>query len=587
MCGIFAMIGQDNVVPTTLQALKLLEYRGYDSVGIATRYDDNIALYKQAGRVGELAPVVADVSGNIAIAHTRWATHGKVNNSNAHPFVDQDSMFAIVHNGIIENYASIRTQLEGQGVVFESDTDSEVVVQLLSQLYSYNNNVMLSIQQCVDSLAGSYALAIMHRYSNTLYLVRQGSPLCVAVDDKCSYVCSDANTISRYCSKVTILPDKSISALDSQLTIYDYSGKVVTVKPTSVVNSYEVVHSGDYMLDEIMSIPRCLERALQCYQPIDIPTSVLSRIRRIYMIGCGTAYHAGVVVASQMRQWCDIDIHCVVASEYAYSSYVTDKNTLAIFVSQSGETADTILACQVAKAKGAYCYGIVNNDNSTLSTIVSSISSIHAGAEIAVASTKAYTNSVLVLLLVAMDILTAKGYMSRSDKAMYLAQLNVLPSACDSMLASHDIPSLVDDAVPSAVFFVGRDIDYATAMESSLKLKEISYIHSEAYAAGELKHGTLALVEEGVLVVAICTSNRLLSKCHNTIMEVSSRGASTLLVSQYGIDNCHSIQLPVVADVAYSILSVLPMQLLAYYYAKKLHRDVDKPKNLAKSVTVE
>ncbi len=588
MCGIFGMIGHDNVIPTTLQAMKRLEYRGYDSIGIATQQGGDIAIYKQTGRVEELAPLLDSVCGDISIAHTRWATHGVVSSNNAHPFVSSCGNFALVHNGIIENYLSIRNQLASQGVVFDSDTDSEVAVQLLSQLYSHSGDILLSIRQCVDSLVGSYALAIMHRGTGVLYLVRQSSPLCVAIGDSGSYVCSDTNTISCYSQQVTLLPDKSIAVLSQGgLEVYDYNLDSVATQSSHIDSSYVPPISSDYMLDEIMSVPRCLERALVHYTRADISQSVARRIRRIYYIGCGTAYHAGVVVASQMRRWCDIDIHCVVASEFAYGSYPCDRHTLAIFISQSGETADTISACSRARSSGAYCYGIVNVANSTLTTMVEGASYIQAGAEIAVASTKAYTNSVLVLLLVGLDILSMRGQISSDSYAHYIAQLQLLPSACDSLLASNDIPSLLQGDIPTAVFFVGRDIDYATAMESSLKLKEISYIHSEAYPSGELKHGTLALVQEGVLVVALCTNNSLLSKCHNAICEVSSRGASVLLVSQYGIAGCDSIRLPVVGDIGYPILSVLPMQLLAYYYAKRLGRDVDKPKNLAKSVTVE
>ncbi len=587
MCGIFGAIGHDNVIPTTLQAMKMLEYRGYDSIGVATKVGGDIAVYKQAGRVEGLASRLDSVKGSIAIGHTRWATHGVVSDDNAHPFVDFSSNFAIVHNGIIENYDSIRTQLIGQGVTFSSDTDSEVIVHLLSQLYMRSGDILLSIRQCVDSLVGSFALVIMHKDSHKLYLVRQSSPLCVAINNSGSYVCSDTNTISNYSSQVYVLPDKSISVLDESLTVCNYALSNIEVAPTTVVCSYDKSISSDYMLDEIMSQPMCLARALDNYTKPSIPLQFLKKIKRIYYIGCGTAYHAGVVVASQLRKLCNIDIHCVVASEFAYGSYPCDNHTLAIFISQSGETADTISACNRAVGSGAYCHGVVNVSNSTLSTIVSSTSYIHAGAEIAVASTKAYTNSVLVLLLLALDILHSRGDMSLDTYNHYTHQLHLLPTACDSMLASHTIPQLLGDSIPSAVFFVGRDIDYATAMESSLKLKEISYIHSEAYPAGELKHGTLALVEEGVTVVAICTNNSMLGKCHNAICEVASRGARVVLVSQYSLPNCQVVTLPVVGDIAYSILSVIPMQLFAYYYAKKLHRDVDKPKNLAKSVTVE
>ncbi len=587
MCGIFGTIGHDNVIPSTMSAMKMLEYRGYDSIGIATKIDGDIAVYKQAGRVEGLADKLVDIQGSIAIGHTRWATHGVVSDNNAHPFVDSDNRFAIVHNGIIENYHSIRNQLTSQGVVFSSQTDSEVVVHLLSQLYTHCGDMLLALKQCVDSLVGSYALVVMCRHTNSLYLVRQSSPLCVATNSSGSYVCSDTNTIGNFADKVYMLPDRSIAVLDSTLEVYDYNLNTIGVEPTTITCSYDKPISSDYMLDEIMSQPLCLARALGNYTKPNIPLSVAKRTKRIYYIGCGTAYHAGVVVASQMRKLCNIDIHCVVASEFAYGSYPIDKNTLAIFISQSGETADTITACHRAIDGGAYCHGVVNVANSTLSAMVSSISYIHAGAEIAVASTKAYTNSVLVLLLVGLDFLLSRGQLSSDMYNHYMYQLHQLPPACDSLLASHSIPQLLGDNIPSAVFFIGRDIDYATAMESSLKLKEISYIHSEAYPAGELKHGTLALVEPGVLVVAICTDNSLLYKCHNAMSEVSSRGANVLLVSQYSIEGYSSITLPVVADIAYSILSVLPMQLLAYYYAKKLGRDVDKPKNLAKSVTVE
>lgn len=591
MCGIFGAIANNDVVDTTMNALKLLQYRGYDSVGLATKKGNTIEISKQTGRVENMQDRVAHLVSNIAISHTRWATHGGVTDNNAHPFLSYDNSVALVHNGIIENYKSLRQWITNQSIPLTSDTDSEAIVQLLAIQYNKCGNILLAIQQLVASLVGSFALAIVTKYDNNIYLVRQDSPLCVGKIDNGYCCCSDINTLAHYTDRVATLANKSIAVMsDSTLDVYNYQLKPIEVDFHTVDRIDSPIDSDNHMYNEIIGIPVAVQRSLANYGGIALPLSEQKKIKRIYFVGCGTAYNSGVVVASFLRQLLDIDIHCVIASEFAYSRYVVDSKTLMFFVSQSGETADTIKACEKANKLGAITYAVVNVANSSLSKVAKYVSYIHAGCEIAVASTKAYNCSVVTLQLLCLDLALCKGALSKEQHSKYISQLRVLPSQIERILSNKQ---LIQDIVSanlhcSAVFFVGRDIDYATAMESSLKLKEISYIHSESYPSGELKHGTLALMDNSVVVVVICTDNNLVDKCNNTIMEVASRGAKVVFVSQYGGNGQHySIELPVVADICYGCLSVVPMQLFAYYYALALGRDIDKPKNLAKSVTVE
>lgn len=590
MCGIFGMIG-DNAVGNTLQALKYLEYRGYDSAGIATGRKDGIHIYKSAGRIVNLEKYLTDGESSIAIGHTRWATHGAVSTENAHPFYSPDKHFAVVHNGIIENYLTLKKQFSMRGAVFTSQTDSETVAHLLQN--NYSDSVFGSVLQTANSLVGSFAIVVTTDYDGNLYAIKNKSPLVVGVSDKGVYMCSDIRCVSHWADKVAVTPDKTVVVAGAKgVFFYDFDGNPIKVSfftPEKAQMEHPV--DGDFMLKEIHEVPSKIRLAKNGYFAdggLKVDGQRAKELTRIYLIGCGTAYNSGLQVASVMRKLLDVDVLPVIASEFIYDSYPVDGNTLALFISQSGETADTIRAAEKAGALGAYTYAVTNTTSSSLCFVCDSVANIYAGGEYAVASTKAYNCQLVVLLLLMLDIARIRKTVSEKLYAEIVNGMDDLPCAVEQILEnSYEIARLAERVKDSsAVFFIGRTTDYPTACEGSLKLKEISYIHSEAYPAGELKHGTLALMEEGVTVVAICTEGELVDKMTSSVNEVATRGAEVVGVSPYAL--CDTvITLPKVHEALYGIVAVTPLQLLAYYVAKRLGRDVDKPRNLAKSVTVE
>lgn len=593
MCGIFGMLGC-GAVEQTLTALKRLEYRGYDSAGIAAKTDNKLHIFKQAGRVEQLQRLVpSDMTSSIVIGHTRWATHGEVSTANAHPFFSFNRKFAVVHNGIIENYQALKYDLISRNVQFTSQTDSETVAHLAE--INYNGNVFEAVKDTARALEGSYAILLSNVFDDNLYAIKNKSPLVVGVKGQNVYFCSDIRCLSTLADKVAQTPDNTIILAEpsGRVTFYDFDGNPVPVKFFTPDKTEDFVHvDGDFMLKEILEVPEKVRQAKKGYFEsggLNLSSKIVHRLKRIYLIGCGTAYNSGLQAASTAREMLNIDVVPIIASEFIYDRYPVDNDTLAFFISQSGETADTIRAAEKVTGMGGFTYAVTNTQTSTLRYVCNRVKNIYADGEYAVASTKAYNCQLITLTLLLTDIAYLKGSIDETTRNKVIEAIDMLPVAIETVLnSSYNIAKIADEIKDSSsVFFLGRTRDYPTACEGSLKLKEISYIHSEAYPAGELKHGTLALMEEGVTVVAIATDSALIDKMASSIAEVKARGARVVCVSPYSFDDVTSIKIPVVNRYMFGALSVTPLQLLAYYVAKRLGRDVDKPRNLAKSVTVE
>lgn len=592
MCGIFGMIG-DKAVSTTKQALKYLEYRGYDSAGIAAN-DGGIHIFKCSGRVENLRALMPErLEANIAIGHTRWATHGAVCHENSHPFVSQNGTFAIVHNGIVENYAALKDKLICGGVTFSSQTDSEVIAHLLES--NYGGDVLQTVLTTAKELEGSFAVVITTSHNGNLYAIKNKSPLVIGVsDDGKTYLCSDIRCISHWAVKVAVVPDNSVVIANGRdVKLYDFDGKEQKIKYFGVKQAERLEEiDGDFMLKEIMEIPDKIRQAKRNYFEsggLKLGAKFVCNLSRVYLLGCGTAYNSGLQTAAIARQFLDLDIIPVIASEFIYDKYPVDEKTLAVCISQSGETADTIRAAEKVTALGGYAYAVTNTDMSSLSFVCKQSLNIAAGAEYAVASTKAYNCQLVTMILMFAELAKIRGSVDSEFCEKISQAIDFLPQAADEILSkSYEISRLAGEIKNcGAVFFLGRTTDYPTACEASLKLKEISYIHSEAYPSGELKHGTLALMEENVAVVVLSTDIDLVSKTSASVSEVVTRGAKVICVSPYRFENVSVVNLPVVNSLLYGVISVIPLQLLSYYTAKHLGRDVDKPRHLAKSVTVE
>ena len=591
MCGIFGAIGY-GCVSNTLAALALLEYRGYDSVGIAVKASNAFQVYKDVGRVDNL--VVDTKQGNLAIGHTRWATHGKVCKANAHPFVSYDGNFAVVHNGIVENYLQHKLSLQKQGVEFTSQTDSEVIAHLLSK--HYDGNVVSTLKRVARMLTGSFAVVVATAFDGNLYAFRRGSAICVGKGKQSLCVCSDVTAMDQFASQVAVLPDDCVAVLSNgEITAYR-GDKVVPLtyfQPSCTTPPQSV--QGEHMLSEILQIPTAVKQTYDYYFAsggLCLTNKQVKKYKQVYFVGCGTAYHSALVACSLMQRFTNLSCQAVIASEYIYDNYFTNKDTLVVAISQSGETADTLKAVEKAKKCGATVYAITNVCNSSLCFVANYVKYVKAGREVSVASTKAYNCQLVALTLFVLDFATQRGSISNEQRQGYLNDFAQVPKACYQLvnqgaryksLANHykDITS---------AYFVGRRLDIATAKEGALKLKEISYIFAEAYPCGELKHGTLAVMEQGVLVVALACEKQLVDKCSNTIAEVTSRGASAVVLSQYPTNLASKAQvvpLPSINEIFAPIVAVIPLQLFAYYFAKQRNCDVDRPRNLAKSVTVE
>ena len=613
MCGIIGYIGLQKATPILINGLLRLEYRGYDSAGISTIESNGLSIMKDKGRVKNLYKLdgINNLVGTIGIAHTRWATHGKPSKENSHPHLDNSNHFAVVHNGIIENYNELKDFLIDNGYTFYSQTDTEVIPNLIHYYYSKDSKndsqrVLRAVQSACKSLKGSYAIQIISTYlPDNIIVAKKDSPLVVGKGTEENYISSDIPAILSFTNEFYFLDDFEIALIErNNIEFFDLNLSKIDKKVKNIdwnagsadKNGYE-----DFMLKEIFEQPisvretvgsRLTENENCCFDELNFNKEFLLNINKIYIVACGTAMHAGLSGKTAIEQLCKIPVTVDIASEFRYRNPIIDKHTLCIFISQSGETADTIAALKLSKSKNATTLAISNVVGSSITREADYSLYTHAGPEIAVASTKAYTSQVVLLELLAIYFAEILESYSFKELNNIKNEILALPSKIEATLkCSDDIKNFAKQIYQEKdVFFLGRGIDYNTALEGSLKLKEISYIHSEAYAAGELKHGPIALIENGITVVSVITDEQLVEKTISNIQEVITRGAHTLVITNKNLPTNNIDKVILIPDtytLLSPILSIIPLQLLAYYISKEKGLDVDKPRNLAKSVTVE
>lgn len=583
MCGIVGYIGFREPKDVLVEGLKTLEYRGYDSAGIALKNDTSVQVIKEVGRISSLEEKINKeklIDSHIGIAHTRWATHGGVTENNAHPHTV--GRVTLVHNGIIENAMELKKKLSGEGVLFKTETDTEVLTALID--YYYDNDPIMAIERAINDVRGSYALAIVFKDQDKLFAVRKDLPLIVGYGKDEYFVASDISAIINYTNRYSLLDENEIVTLDfNGISVVkdDKEIKKEILVTELTAESKEKCGYEHYMLKEIMEEPVVLEKTLKPF--IDNFDNIfdVSGYEEIHIVACGSAMYAGMIGKSLLEENSNIRVLCEVASEYRYKKILYDRKTLVIVISQSGETADTIAAMRKAKENGALTLAIVNVKGSTIARESDRQIFIEAGPEIAVATTKAYILQVAVMALLACRVAGKKDIV---DELKRLPRL--LKEVVDKRDTYLEIAKKISDR--EDIFFIGRKIDYAISLEGSLKLKEVSYIHSEAYQAGELKHGTISLIDKGTPVFAIVTEDDIREKTISNICEVKARGAMIIVVSnEDGFESDYLIKVPRVSEFLQPILVVPCLQLIAYEVAKIRGCDIDKPKNLAKSVTVE
>ena len=604
MCGIVGYIGNKKASPILINGLLRLEYRGYDSAGIATIEKGEISVMKNKGRVNNLYELsgINNLEGTIGIAHTRWATHGKPSKENSHPHMDNTNSFAVVHNGIIENYHEIREFLKGEGYYFLSETDTEVIPNLISYYYNKERDVLKAVKNACRDLKGSYAIEVISKHNKDKMIVtRKDSPLVIGKGNGENYIASDIPAILSYTKDFYILDDNEIVELSRDgVKFYDNYLKEIQKPIKSIewgASAAEKDGYPDFMLKEIYEQPKAIRETVGAkldngtieIEGLDLKIEEIKNLNKIYIVACGTAMHAGLVAKTTFEKLCNIPVEVDIASEFRYRNPLIDEKTLCIYISQSGETADTIAALKLAKSKKAITIAISNVIGSSITREADYSIYTHAGPEIAVASTKAYTSQVILLTILGMYFAEK---LEKTDINKLKKQILELPSQIEEVLTTVDKVKEFAKKVykEKDMFFLGRGTDYAVSMEGSLKLKEISYIHSESYASGELKHGPIALIENDVTVIATMTNESLVEKSISNIQEVITRGAKVLLITSEDIKNNgfeEVINIPKTNPLISPILSVVPMQILAYYISKEKGLDVDKPRNLAKSVTVE
>ena len=612
MCGIVGYIGNQKATPILLNGLSALEYRGYDSAGIAVLEKNNICILKDKGRVKNLYNIdgINELSGNIGIAHTRWATHGKPSKENAHPHSDNSNTFAVVHNGIIENFAVLKEFLINKGYTFYSETDTEIIPNLIH--YYYYNNIedddkfLRAVKSACDDLKGSYSIEVLSKlHPDKLIVIRKDSPLVIGTSESENFVASDIPAVLSYTKKFYLLNDNEYAVIyKDKVEFYDNSLSKINKGIKTIdwdANAAEKDGFDDYMLKEIFEQPNSIRETIgsrfklgeNCsFDDLTLSKDYLNSLNKIYIIGCGTAMYAGLVGKDIIEKLCKIPVEVEIASEFRYRDPIIDNKTLCIYISQSGETADTIAALKLAKSKGAKTLSISNVIGSSITREADYTIYTHAGPEIAVASTKAYTSQVVLIAILAIHFAEILESADKEVIEHLKSDILDLPAKITALLNNtEEIQEFAKKIYTQKdIFFLGRGVDYHVALEGSLKLKEISYIHSEAYAAGELKHGPIALIENGITVVGIMTIPNLVEKCVSNMQEVISRGANTLIITNQNLPNSnfnYVINIPETNPLISPILSVIPMQLLAYYISKNKGLDVDKPRNLAKSVTVE
>ena len=590
MCGIIGYIGTKSPIETLINGLKCLEYRGYDSAGIALKEKDQIEVIKSVGKIVNLEEKLKNqelIPSHLGIAHTRWATHGKPSEKNAHPHTVGN--VTLVHNGIIENAEELREKLKKEGVTFNSETDTEVITALINKYYE--NNPVEAINKALDEVKGSYALGILFQGSDDLYAVRKDSPLIVGLGKEENFIASDIAAIIDYTNKYLLLEEREIAHITKNKVTITKDGKTVEkeVQTTNMERDAKDKCGYDhYMLKEIMEEPVVLEKTFKPYLENLDKLPDLTDYEEIHVVACGSAMYAGMIGKALLEEYANTKVEIDVASEYRYKNIIYDRKTLVILISQSGETADTIAAMRKAKENKVETLAIVNVKTSTIARESDNQIFIEAGPEIAVATTKAYILQVGIMALLAYKTALTKGLVKEEHKV--LEEAEKLPRLIKEVLDRRDEYKKIAKEIYTSedIFFIGRKIDYATSMEGSLKLKEVSYIHSEAYQAGELKHGTISLIEDGMPVFAIVTDETIKDKTVSNIEEVKSRGAKTIIISNETWQNQKlQVVVPKISPYFQPILIVPTLQLIAYETAKLRGCDIDKPKNLAKSVTVE
>lgn len=610
MCGIVGYIGFEDASQFMLDGLSKLEYRGYDSAGIAVIGPNNvIKVQKKVGRLANLEGIVKNDPnpGHIGIGHTRWATHGRPSDMNAHPHTDAKGLFAVVHNGIVENYLPIKEELIKKGYEFKSETDTEVVAHLLADLY--DGDFEGTVRRVLQRIEGSYSLVILCADDpSRIICTKKDNPLVIGLGKGENFIASDIPAIINHTRDTFIMNDGEVAVVTKDsVRVSDLAGNLINKKVYHVTWNAEAAEKGGFehfMLKEIYEQPKAIRDTLTgriskdnkdvIFEELGWEPADVASVNRILITACGTAYHAGLVAKYYIEQLARIPVEVDIASEYRYRDPLTDKNTLAIVISQSGETSDTLAALKEAKRRGARSLAVTNVVGSSIAREADQVIYTWAGPEIAVASTKAYTTQLVALLLLAVYIGKLNGKLDAALAEKILTDLHELPTLCNEIFETvDDIKAFAKNyGFREDAFFLGRSIDYAVAMEGSLKLKEISYIHAEAYAGGELKHGTLALIEEGVPVIALATQEDVREKMMSNIKEVKARDAVVIGLGLAGDTEItkyvdHTIFVPRSDKFTAPILAVVPLQLLAYYAAITRGTDVDKPRNLAKSVTVE
>lgn len=581
MCGIIGYVGEKRFsVDVIIDGLKHLEYRGYDSAGIAYVKDNNVVIEREVGRISNLESVLKKDTSHIGIGHTRWATHGKPTKENAHPH--KVGNITLVHNGIIDNFMELKSTLMSEGYTFKSDTDTEVAAAYIDYLYKENNDMIKSLSICVNKFLGSYAFGIINELeTDVLYALRKDSPLIIGVGENENFIASDVPSILKYTNKyIDIENDEIVKITKDKVTVYDKNCNIIN-KEISVfegdVNLVEKNGYETYMLKEIHEEAEVIKKTSESSIDFDI-----TKYDEIDIVACGSAYHAGLVGKYMIEKLCNIKVNVCIASEYQYDKHFYKGKTLVIAISQSGETADTKKCVNIANDMGVDTLGIVNVKGSSIARICKHVIYTLAGPEIAVATTKAYLAQITTLILLAVK---------NSKEKINTEDLQKLPYYIETLI-NKDYTSLANMLyTKDDIYFIGRGIDYALCMEGSLKLKEISYIHSEAYPAGELKHGTISLISEGTPVIVVATSDELYLKTVSNAKEVKARGAYVILVTDKEVINegvyDELISIPKVTEELRPILTIIPLQLISYEVAKLKGNDIDKPKNLAKSVTVE
>lgn len=614
MCGIVGYIGQHQAYPILINGLKRLEYRGYDSAGIALLDDEShLKVYKAKGKVSNLEALVTsrDVTAHLGIAHTRWATHGEPSECNAHPHCSASGRYALVHNGIIENYLALKDILVAKGYQFQSDTDTEVLVQFIDYICNIRSvDLLTGMRIALQSVVGAYAIAVIDRMNpRQIIVARKSSPLVVGIGEEEYFLSSDVTPLVNYTNQVVYLNDEEIAVinLDNGLKVENIHEEVVNpdIKTIDVeISQLEKGAYPHYMLKEIFEQPDCLVNCMRGrvnieshrlnLSAVEINQERLLSARRIIIVACGTSWHAGLIGKYLLENYCRIPIMVEYASEFRYSNPVVEPEDVVLAISQSGETADTLAALELAKQKGAFVYGICNVAGSSIPRSTHTGSYIHVGPEIGVASTKAFTGQVTVLAMLAFSLARAKRTMDECTFQQLLEALHQLPQQMKQVLKQNDrIASLAKTfTYAHNILYLGRGFNYPVAMEGALKLKEISYIHAEGYPAAEMKHGPIALIDSEMPVIIIATDNEMYDKVLSNVQEIKARKGKIIAIVNEGDRSIAAladevIEVPRVMESLESLITIIPLQLLAYHVAVCKGKDVDKPRNLAKSVTVE